>query len=194
MGHYGAPTPKPQQGWTNSRQFAKIRKGKWSYSDNAPSSVKTVKKTICKTSGKSSYCGTPELKASQSGTYICYSPRWYLNDAFVDQRYSAYSDAHLIRKNSYFWFPNMIDWFTKDLPTRIRWEDPWIASRTCGNWWGDACSGPTWVSPKSFRNYDMVNLGGSQIGTGPEVFKGQSSFGCPSFMDQCFSNAVWDPP
>ena len=72
MGHYGAPTPKPQQGWTNSRKFAKIRKGKWSYLDDGRPSVKTVKKTISKTSGKASYCGTPELKASQSGTYMLF--------------------------------------------------------------------------------------------------------------------------
>ena len=75
MGHYGAPTPKPQQGWTNSRHFAKIRKGKWSYSDQEPSSVKTVKKSISKTSGKASYSGTPELKASQSGTYMLFIPQ-----------------------------------------------------------------------------------------------------------------------
>ena len=102
MGHYGAPTPKPQQGWTNSRQFAKIRKGKWSYSDNAPSSVKTVKKTICKTSGKSSYCGTPELKASQSGTYMLFPKvifKWCICRPKIFSIYRCPSSSY-IRKNS----------------------------------------------------------------------------------------------
>ena len=71
MGHYGSETPKPQRGWSNHAKFAEIRKGKWSYKNNPSSSgVKTVKKTISKTSGKSSYSGTPALKQSQSGAYL----------------------------------------------------------------------------------------------------------------------------
>ena len=80
MGHYGSDTPKPEKGWTNHAKFAEIRKGKWSYKNNSSSSgVKTVQKTISKTTGKSSYSGTPALKKSQSGAYL----PTYINELFI---------------------------------------------------------------------------------------------------------------
>ena len=70
MGHHGGETPKPEKGWTNHVQFAKLDQGKMDYK-TFKSSIKTVKKTVTK-NGKSSYCGTKDLKSTQSGACLLY--------------------------------------------------------------------------------------------------------------------------
>jgi len=64
MGHYGAASAKPERGWCNNRNFQHLDKGPYN-SYGASPKVKTVKKTINKSTGKTSYSGTPALKASQ---------------------------------------------------------------------------------------------------------------------------------
>jgi hypothetical protein len=64
MGHYGAETPKPERGWTNNTNFAKLSRGKMNMKE-FKSTKKTVKKTISKQTGKVSYSGTKDLKSTQ---------------------------------------------------------------------------------------------------------------------------------
>jgi hypothetical protein len=64
MGSFGAPSAKPSKGWTNNKKFGHINQGPYKHDDSKPK-VKTVNKTISKTSGKVSITGTPALKKTQ---------------------------------------------------------------------------------------------------------------------------------
>ena len=64
MGHYGAETPKPERGWTNNTNFAKLGRGKMNMKEFS-STKNTVKKTICKKTGRIWYTGTKDLKSTQ---------------------------------------------------------------------------------------------------------------------------------
>ena len=64
MGSFGAPSAKPSKGWTNNKKFGHINQGPYKHDDSKPK-VKTVNKTISKTSGKVSVTGTPALKQTQ---------------------------------------------------------------------------------------------------------------------------------
>ena len=63
MGHYAAPSAKPQIGWCNNIKFQHLDQGP--YKRGPKPKMKTVKKTVSKTTGKVFYTGTPELKSSQ---------------------------------------------------------------------------------------------------------------------------------
>lgn len=65
MGHYGAASAKPERGWTNNKKFAQLDQGK--LEKTFKPTIKTVKKTICKDTGKVSYSGSKDLKGTQSG-------------------------------------------------------------------------------------------------------------------------------
>ena len=64
MGSFGAPSAKPSKGWTNNKRFALINRGPYKH-DDSKAKLKTVTKTISKTSGKVSVTGTPALKETQ---------------------------------------------------------------------------------------------------------------------------------
>ena len=71
MGHYGSSSAKPERGWTNNKQFQHLNKGKWTHKQN-PGTVKTVKRTINKETGKVSTTGTKALKSTQFSPYsVC---------------------------------------------------------------------------------------------------------------------------
>ena len=65
MGHFGSATPKPERGWCNNTKFQHLDKGAYD-TKNHTSTVKTVKKTINKKTGKVSTTGTKDLKGTQS--------------------------------------------------------------------------------------------------------------------------------
>jgi len=64
----GATSEKPERGWTNNRQFARIALP-YKRDPSKKSGKPTVIKTISK-SGKPSYSGTKELKNTQYRPYI----------------------------------------------------------------------------------------------------------------------------
>ena len=68
MGHYGAKSAKPQQGWTNSRKFQHLDLGKYKHTVKRGKAAETVRKTINKKSGKVGWVGTKELKKTQPRT------------------------------------------------------------------------------------------------------------------------------
>lgn len=65
MGHYGAPSAKPQVGWCNNQKFGHLDKGPYRHKLQPKPKIQTVKKTVNKTTGKVSYSGTRDLKTSQ---------------------------------------------------------------------------------------------------------------------------------
>ena len=69
MGHYGSASAKPEKGWTNNRKFQHLNKGKFAYKKN-PGTLKTVKRTINKETGKVSTTGTKDLKSTQFCPYF----------------------------------------------------------------------------------------------------------------------------
>lgn len=83
MAHFGAASAKPERGWTNNPNFARLDQGKLDRK-SFRGTVKTVKKTISKTTGKQSYTGTKELKGTQSGacSTIYKSAVTFLNQSF----------------------------------------------------------------------------------------------------------------
>ena len=73
MGHYGASSAKPQRGICNNKMFGHVNKGKFNYKEfqrGQPQKVQTVKKTISKTSGKTSWSGTSKLKDTQCQSHL----------------------------------------------------------------------------------------------------------------------------
>lgn len=75
MGHYSAPTQKPQYAYCNSSVALELHQGPWKrkHEELVEEESEPVART-CRTytdkSGKRRYCGTPQLKASESFSCI----------------------------------------------------------------------------------------------------------------------------
>ena len=82
MAHYGAPSAKPQKGWTNNKNFIDLDLGKFNRSilDGRPK-IQPVKKTISKSSGKVSYSGTSDLKKTQPWPHLLMNLTFVIIDA-----------------------------------------------------------------------------------------------------------------
>ena len=73
MGQYGAPSAKPQKGWSNNAKVGHLDMGPYHHKQlKGKEKVTTVKKTVSKKTGKVHYSGTPALKSTQSSPHLVF--------------------------------------------------------------------------------------------------------------------------
>lgn len=183
MGHYGASSAKPQRGICNNKMFGHVNKGKFNYKEfqrGQPQKVQTVKKTISKTSGKTSWSGTSKLKDTQCQSHLFLIFSWYtwfhawITNSFQDLLFFIFGVP------------------AEDLPSSFRWQDQ-IPFPFPGDWrwgypWDWQCCRPL----PCFRDAPLGNLGWSQASLQSQIPEGKQGVANSRALAQHFPKTFWN--
>ena len=179
MGHYGAETPKPERGWTNNTNFAKLGRGKMNMKEFS-STKNTVKKTICKKTGRIWYTGTQDLKSTQiHACNLCIQffivPIWDVGLGLYIYMILGFSHAQQNHK------------LTKDLSSSLCRSNSSSTSITSDWRWRYAMCKWVRFTTGSFLQFAFWNMAGGPFGAMHSVFKGEQAFEPSKGMAGCIS-------